>query len=95
MVTDGQENASHEFDLSRLRDMISTQENQYGWNFQFIGAEAAAWQGHELGINSSSYRRSQKGTSSALKSMSRNLNEFRKSDVSDKFLMEIDIEDED
>lgn len=95
IITDGHENASREFNLSRLRDMISAQETQFGWNFQFIGAEAAAWQGREMGINSSSYKRSEKGTSSALKSMSRNLNEFRKSAPSEKFLMEIDIEDED
>jgi len=94
IVTDGHENASREFNLSRLRDMIATQERDYSWNFQFIGAEAAAWQGQELGINSSSYRRSEKGASSAFKSMSRNLGEFRKSDKDALFFMEVDIEDE-
>ena len=94
IVTDGHENASREFNLSRLRDMIATQERDYGWNFQFIGAEAAAWQGRELGMNSSSFKRSAKGSSSAFKSMSRNLGEFRKSEKDALFFMEMDIEDE-
>lgn len=55
IVTDGQENASHEHTLHQVRDMILHQTRTYDWVFQFIGAADSAWQGHDLGINTTQY----------------------------------------
>lgn len=38
IITDGHENASQEFSLSRLREMIKTQEEKYQWRFAFMGS---------------------------------------------------------
>ena len=50
IVTDGMENASREHTLNKLREMIQHQKDVYKWDFQFIGANDAAWQGEELGV---------------------------------------------
>lgn len=39
IMTDGEENSSREFTLSKLKDMITHQENVYSWNFLFLGAD--------------------------------------------------------
>jgi hypothetical protein len=53
IVTDGMENSSREYTLIKLREMIKHQKEAYAWDFQFIGANEAAWQGEELGIKTS------------------------------------------
>ena len=54
ITTDGLENASCEFRYSQIKDMIKLQEEKYGWEFVFLGANinAAEVAGH-LGIKSS------------------------------------------
>ena len=42
IITDGYENASCEYSLNRVRDMISSQEKEYGWEFLFLGANIDA-----------------------------------------------------
>lgn len=54
VVTDGEENSSHEFTLERVREMVEHQRDVYSWAFQFIGADASAWQGHQLGMAAAS-----------------------------------------
>jgi len=44
IVTDGQENASQEFDLPKVQALIKKQEAA-GWAFAYIGATAEAWAG--------------------------------------------------
>jgi len=78
VVTDGQENASNEFTLKAVKDSIDTQRKDYGWTFQFIGAEEAAWQGRQMGMNSASFSRSDKGQRGAYKSMNDSMKTFRK-----------------
>lgn len=49
--TDGLENSSREYTLERVREMIVTQRNQFGWTFLFLGAtEEAMKSGSGLGI---------------------------------------------
>lgn len=50
VVTDGEENSSREFDLSKVRDLITKQESA-GWAFAYIGATPEAWAGGgQMGI---------------------------------------------
>jgi len=78
VVTDGQENASQEFTLKTVKESIDTQRKDHGWTFQFIGAEETAWQGREMGMNSASFKRTDKGQRGAYKSMNDSMKTFRK-----------------
>jgi uncharacterized protein YegL len=54
IYTDGQENASHEFTLDKIKEMIKTQRETYSWEFTFtgVGLESfAAEQARDLGID--------------------------------------------
>ncbi len=42
IITDGMENASHKYDADQVRNMISRQQEKYGWEFLFIGANIDA-----------------------------------------------------
>jgi Mg-chelatase subunit ChlD len=42
VVTDGQENASHEFTRERIFEMITTQKNKFNWDIIFVGADQDA-----------------------------------------------------
>lgn len=42
IITDGLENASRRFRLSQIRDMITLQQKEYGWDFLFLGANMDA-----------------------------------------------------
>ena len=42
ITTDGMENASHRYDYARVRDMIRRQQEKYGWEFLFLGANIDA-----------------------------------------------------
>jgi len=53
IVTDGAENASQEFKLKTVQDMIKEQQEKYNWQFTFLGANADAFAGGvNLGIKS-------------------------------------------
>jgi len=39
ITTDGLENASREYDYSRVRKMITHEQEKYGWEFIFLGAD--------------------------------------------------------
>jgi hypothetical protein len=78
VVTDGQENSSNEFTLKAVKASIDTQRKDHGWTFQFIGAEEAAWQGREMGMNSASFKRTDKGQRGAYKSMNDSMKTYRK-----------------
>lgn len=43
IITDGQENASREFRLSKIKEMIEHQQNIYKWKFTFLGAKQDAF----------------------------------------------------
>lgn len=42
IITDGMENASQEYSLNKVREMIEYQKNNYGWEFIFLGANIDA-----------------------------------------------------
>lgn len=42
VVTDGEENSSHEFDLDAVRALVAHQKEQYSWDFMFLGANQDA-----------------------------------------------------
>lgn len=54
IVTDGHENSSRKFGNDKIREMIEHQQEKYGWNFEFLGANqdafASAW-GIGIGAN--------------------------------------------
>jgi hypothetical protein len=52
IVTDGQENASHEYSRERVKQLIETQQNDYAWKFLYLGADASAFsEAHSMGIH--------------------------------------------
>ncbi len=52
IVTDGQENSSHEFDYAMVKKLITQQEEVYSWTFMYMGADQdAIEQGSKMGIN--------------------------------------------
>lgn len=48
IMTDGEENSSHEYSLEKVKDMIKHQEEKYNWTFMYLGAD----------INDASYAKS-------------------------------------
>jgi len=54
-ITDGHNNASHEFTLSQVRDMVKHQTEVYSWSFVFLGSNIDAWDADgSLGVSASS-----------------------------------------
>jgi Mg-chelatase subunit ChlD len=43
VMTDGEENSSKEFSKSQIKEKISHQQNNYGWQFVFLGANQDAF----------------------------------------------------
>ena len=42
IITDGEENASHEYSSQKVKEMIENQKDEYGWEFIFLGANIDA-----------------------------------------------------
>lgn len=52
IVTDGEENSSREYNHSAIREMIRHQQDVYGWQFTFLGANQDAFRvSREIGIS--------------------------------------------
>lgn len=50
IITDGLENASHEYSQSQIREMITSRQNK-GWSFVYLGANQDSWAaGGAIGI---------------------------------------------
>jgi uncharacterized protein YegL len=79
IITDGEENASREFPISQVAEMIRHQQDVYSWKFTFIGANQDAFAvGSELGIDRggiANYNEQQ--TASVFMSMSSNVSRMR------------------
>jgi Mg-chelatase subunit ChlD len=43
VITDGQENASHQFTKARVKEMIDHQTGKYNWQFVYLGANQDAF----------------------------------------------------
>lgn len=52
VVTDGQENASHEYRADAVRDLVTRQKEEFNWDFVFLGAnQDAVLSGESLGFD--------------------------------------------
>lgn len=81
IITDGQENASKDFGIKLINEMIKHQQDKYSWEFVFLGANQDAIQtGQTFGVkagNSMSYANNSAGATSMYASVSKNLSKFR------------------
>lgn len=80
-MTDGQENASREYESKKIAAMIKHQQDVYKWQFLFLGAnQDAILTGERLGIhamNSVTYSGTLGSVTSTLASTSSNLTYYR------------------
>lgn len=69
ITTDGLENSSREYTKTRVKKLITQQQEKYGWQFSYVGANQDAFaEGNRIGIpmNSSlSYAATRSGTQSS------------------------------
>lgn len=87
IVTDGQENASQEYDVDQIKKRVEHQQDVYNWEFQFIGVDQAAWQGRDLGMQTYSYSNTSAGTTSMYQTLSNSTSMYR-SAVDASFVMD-------
>lgn len=56
IMTDGEENSSHEYTLQRVQDMIKHQTDKYDWTFAYMGMDISnAKTAEDLGIKTRSF----------------------------------------
>ena len=83
IMTDGFENASHEFTAAQISEMINHQRNVYSWEFMFIGAnQDAVLSAQEIGIPAYSaltYAANAEGTQVAYSMIAGKVANYRKS----------------
>ena len=81
IITDGCENASHDYSAQRVREMITHQRETYSWEFVFLGANVDAFaEAAKLGIqHAATYAASGPGTSQAYAGVSRATSSLRSS----------------
>ncbi len=95
ILTDGFENASQEFQASKISEMINHQRSVYKWEFMFIGAnQDAVLSAKEIGIKPSyalTYAANARGTNKAIRTMSSKIRQFRISE--DAAALEFNDED--
>lgn len=81
IITDGQENASHEYNQAKVHEMIEHQRDKYQWEFVFLGANQDAIKAAtNLGMNAANamtYAHNAAGTSQAFAAVSGNLSAMR------------------
>ena len=74
ITTDGMENASRRYTYDRVRQMITRQQKQYGWEFLFLGANIdAAAEAARFGIgadHAADYHADARGTATNFDAMS-------------------------
>lgn len=96
IITDGEENSSHEFKLSTIRDMVTHQQDAYGWKFVFLGAniDAISVSGG-MGIRANTtmdFAANHDGVTSSYASLSRSVSGYKSKATAD---MEFTDEDRD
>lgn len=81
IITDGEENSSHEFNRETIFNMIAHQREKYHWQFVFLGANQDAIQTAQgmciSPANSMTYAHNTAGTKAAFAATSSNLRMFR------------------
>ncbi|MDD2857956.1 MAG: VWA domain-containing protein [Candidatus Nanopelagicales bacterium] len=81
VVTDGEENSSHEFSIAQVRTLVERQRTQFSWQFQFLGAGESAWQGADLGMRTSRTVNSKRGEQRKYAVLNDALNDYRNADL--------------
>ncbi len=72
LVTDGSENASHQYDLATIRALVARQRSQYGWRFMLLAAnQGSDLTGASLGFGD--YNFAFEPSNDGVTSMARNL----------------------
>ena len=81
IITDGEENASREYTAEKIREQISRQKEQFGWEFVFLGANIdAVSAAGKVGISAdraADYLADGEGTRLNFEVMSAAVSEFR------------------
>jgi hypothetical protein len=81
ITTDGMENASKEFDYTRIKDYIELQKEKYGWEFIFMGANIDAIKtAKKFGVDSNravQYHSDEQGTNLNYRVMSETIRDLR------------------
>lgn len=81
ITTDGMENASREYTYNKIKEMIESQKEKYGWEFIFLGANIdAIATAARFGINAdraANYNADSKGTRLNYKAVSNVVSELR------------------
>jgi hypothetical protein len=81
ILTDGLENASHEYTRGRVAQMVKHQQERYGWQFVFLGANMDAFaEGKALNIptaNIANFAATREGTQTAYRGMSETVASYR------------------
>lgn len=82
IMTDGQENASHEYSKTALKELIKQQTDIYKWTFMYMGANVDAFdEASSLGISmnfAANYVQTRGGMKGAMSSYSANVSRSRK-----------------
>lgn len=82
VITDGQENASHQFTKARIAEMIGLQEGTYKWNFVYLGANQDAFaeaKGMQMNAaNAATFHPSAAAVRAVYDSTSANLADYRR-----------------
>lgn len=87
VVTDGEENSSREYTIEKVKEMTDTQKAKYSWDFQFIGADQAAWAGTSLGMNTTQYVNTRAGNSALYTVLNTSATAYRAAPVGASFAM--------
>lgn len=79
VITDGQENASHEYNAERVKKMIAHQRDKYSWEFVFLGSDITTNESaHILGIyNVGNYVNSSQGVQALFSCVSSSAAKYR------------------
>jgi hypothetical protein len=85
IITDGEENSSHLYNKTQIKNLITEHTNTWKWEFVFLGANQDAIQeAHQYGIstlNSMSYGANEIGIKSTYDSLTRSLNTYKSAAV--------------
>lgn len=96
ILTDGLENASREYNIQHINEMISHQRNVYKWEFVFLGAnQDAIATASNMGIaqaNALTYAANADGTQNAFAAVAKNVAAYRKKEVMSAAFSEEDRE---
>jgi uncharacterized protein YegL len=85
ITTDGEENSSVEFNVKKIKEMVTHQTDVYHWQFTYLGSNQDAWEvGKTLGVASAStltYANNARGVNSSWTSLSEATKGYRSTEV--------------